>query len=48
MKRFAAAVMLACTLALTAPVIVHGQMTDESSDIDRYEDAFSNPLRIAY
>jgi len=48
MRRFAAAAMLACTLTMSAPVIVHGQQVDETSDIGHYEDAFSNPLRLAY
>lgn len=48
MKRLAAAVMLACTLTMAAPAIIHAQQTDESSDIGQYEDAFSNPLRLAY
>jgi len=48
MKRFAAAVMLACTLSVMAPMIAHAEETDETSDMDRYEDAFSNPLRLAY
>jgi hypothetical protein len=48
MRRFAAAAMLACTLMLMAPVIVHGEMVDEYSETTHYEDAFSNPLRLAY
>lgn len=48
MKRFVTAAMLAMTLVLTAPVIVHGEQIDESSELDHYEDAFSNPLRLAY
>lgn len=48
MKRFAAAVVFGCTLMLMAPVIVHGQDAEEAAEVSQYEDAFSNPLRLAY
>lgn len=48
MKRFVAAAMLALTLVVTAPVIVHGEQSDQIGELDQYEDAFSNPLRLAY
>jgi len=46
MKRFLAVLMMAMTLTLAA-----GSATvraDTSQDEDTYEDAFSNPLRLAY
>jgi hypothetical protein len=47
-KRLLAAVMLATAVAATSPVIGHAQQVAEQSDLDQYEDAFSNPLRLAY
>jgi hypothetical protein len=48
MKRLAAAAMFAITLAVTAPVVVHAEQTEAIGELDTYEDAFSNPLRLAY
>ena len=46
MKRLLAALMMASVLALSAPA---ARATDDAvSDSDQYEDAFSNPLRLAY
>lgn len=47
MKRLIVAALLACTLAVSAPVPVHAQAEPEA-DIVGYTDAFSNPLRLAY
>ncbi len=48
MKRLVAAALFATTLALSAPIIVRAAEPQEISDMDQYEDAFSNPLRLAY
>ncbi len=50
MKRFVAAAMLGLTLLVSAPVVTHGQQatTEQVGEADQYEDAFSNPLRLAY
>jgi len=48
MKRLVAAGLVAATLALSAPVIVRAEEPQETGDMDQYEDAFSNPLRLAY
>ena len=48
MKRFLAAGLLATTLALSAPIIARAEEPQEIGDVDQYEDAFSNPLRLAY
>ncbi|MGH7789334.1 MAG: hypothetical protein ACRERC_20860 [Candidatus Binatia bacterium] len=46
MKRFLAVLMMAMTLTLAAgaPTV----QADTSQNEDTYEDAFSNPLRLAY
>jgi hypothetical protein len=48
MKRLVAAGLFAATLALSAPMIVRAEDPQEIGDMDQYEDAFSNPLRLAY
>ncbi len=48
MKRLVAAGLVAATLALSAPIIVRAEEPQEIGDMDQYEDAFSNPLRLAY
>ena len=49
MKRLLATVLIALTLAVTAPVVRADQPNpEEIGDMDRYEDAFSHPLRLAY
>ena len=53
MKRLAAAALIALTLMLGAPrVRAENQTTaatnEELAEMDHYEDAFSNPLRLAY
>jgi len=48
MKRLVAAVLIAMTLALGAPAVQAVDQDQELSEMDRYEDAFSNPLRLAY
>ena len=47
MKRLAAAALIAVTLAVSAPV-VRAEDPQEIGDMGQYEDAFSNPLRLAY
>ncbi len=47
MKRLAAAALIAVTLAVSAPS-VRAEQTQEIGDMDQYEDALSNPLRLAY
>ena len=49
MKRLVAAALIALTVALSAPAaVVRADQQQEVGDMDRYEDAFSNPLRLAY
>jgi hypothetical protein len=48
MKRLVAAGLVAATLALSAPIIARAEEPQEVGDMDQYEDAFSNPLRLAY
>jgi len=48
MKRLVAAALFATTLALSAPAIVRAEDPQEVADANHYEDAFSNPLRLAY
>jgi hypothetical protein len=49
MKRLVAAVLIALTLAVTAPVVRADQPNpEEIGDMGGYEDAFSHPLRLAY
>jgi hypothetical protein len=48
MKRLVAAALFATTLALSAPIVARAVEPQETSDMDQYEDAFSNPLRLAY
>jgi hypothetical protein len=48
MKRLVAAALFATTLALSSPVIVRAEQPQEIGELDQYEDAFSNPLRLAY
>jgi hypothetical protein len=52
MKRFVAALMLASMLSLGAVATARAQeataTSSYSDDSDYYEDAFSNPLRLAY
>lgn len=48
MKRFLATAMLATMLALSAPIAVRAAEPQQSGEMDQYEDAFSNPLRLAY
>ena len=45
MKRFIAAVVVASMLTVGGAQMVRA---DQDSDLDQYEDAFSNPLRVAY
>jgi hypothetical protein len=40
--------MFATTLALSAPIVARAVEPQEIGDMDQYEDAFSNPLRLAY
>jgi len=47
MKRLIAAALVAATLVLSTPV-VRADQVDETYSADQYEDAFSNPLRLAY
>jgi hypothetical protein len=46
MKRFLAAVLVATTLSLGTVTLVRADDTD--TEATQYEDAFSNPLRLAY
>jgi hypothetical protein len=49
MKRLVAAALFATTLVLSSPVIVRAfEQPQEIGELDQYEDAFSNPLRLAY
>lgn len=50
MKRVVAAVLVAITLTLGAPMVraVETATNQELTETDQYEDAFSNPLRLAY
>lgn len=49
MKRLVAAALIATTLVLSAPAVRADQPDpQEIGDFDRYEDAFSHPLRLAY
>jgi hypothetical protein len=47
MKRLVATALVAGTLLMGAPVVRANQV-DEAAATDQYEDAFSNPLRLAY
>lgn len=47
MKRLVVAALFAVALSVSAPV-VRAEQTQEVGDVDQYEDAFSNPLRLAY
>jgi hypothetical protein len=48
MKRLVTAVVMASMLAVGTPALGAEDMYSGSSDTDQYEDAFSNPLRLAY
>lgn len=48
MKRLVAAAMLAIALTLSAPVMAQTTTGRPEEIGDQYEDAFSNPLRLAY
>jgi hypothetical protein len=50
MKRLVAAVVVATTLVLAVPIVRAETSTSnqELAEAGRYEDAFSNPLRLAY
>lgn len=45
MKRLIAAVLVASMLTIGGAQMVRA---DQDADLDQYEDAFSNPLRLAY
>jgi hypothetical protein len=45
MKRLIAALMMVSVLSLAAPA---ARAYAEADELDQYEDAFSNPLRLAY
>jgi hypothetical protein len=50
MKRLIAAVVIAMSLMLAVPTVraQTAATNQELAETDRYEDAFSNPLRLAY
>lgn len=49
MKRLISVALIATTLILSAPAVRADQPDpQEIGDMDNYEDAFSNPLRLAY
>lgn len=48
MKRLIAAALVAATLVFSTPVVRAQGAADEAYQADEYEDAFSNPLRLAY
>jgi hypothetical protein len=49
MKRLVAAVLIGLFIVSSAPVLATDQRdAQEIGEMDRYEDAFSHPLRLAY